>query len=266
VTATLHPQETSKISIVDLNVVYDQDGSTVHAVGGLDLDIRENEFVCVMGASGSGKTTFLNALAGFVRPSSGSITVGGKQVRGPGADRAVVFQDDAVFPWMTVEDNVAFSQRVRGASKQHVASVTDRYIELVGLGDFRKAWPRQLSGGMRKRVDLARAYAADPEVLLLDEPFGSLDIITKEHMQESLHELWLADPRTIIFVTHDLEEALYLGDRIVILTPRPASVAAIYEPGLPAERNMSVKTTETFVALRREIADRIAGLSKEVQR
>ena len=211
----------TEIEIQDLSVRYDEGDQTVLALDRINLTVRRNEFVCVMGPSGCGKTTLLYVIAGIVRPSSGSVLVEGEPVDRPGPDRAVVFQEDAVFPWMTVEQNIGYSLRMRGRPKEEIRAVVDRHVELVGLQEFRRAWPRQLSGGMKKRVDLARGYAANPKVLLMDEPFGALDIETKERLQEELHSLWLVAPRTIVFITHDLEEALFLGDRVILLSPRP---------------------------------------------
>jgi NitT/TauT family transport system ATP-binding protein len=167
----------------------------------------------------------------------------------------MVFQEDAVFPWMTVEDNIGYSLRMRGRSRAEIEETVTRYISLVGLGDFRKAWPRQLSGGMKKRVDLARGYAADPDVLLMDEPFGALDIMTKERLQEELHKLWLVAPRTVIFITHDLEEALFLGDRVILMSPRPGRIDREYRPRFPSPRDMSLKTSPEFVRFAKEIRE-----------
>jgi NitT/TauT family transport system ATP-binding protein len=211
-----------------------------------------------MGPSGCGKTTLLNVIAGIVAPSSGEVLVGGSRVTGPGPDRAVVFQDDAVFPWMTVEDNVGYSLRMRGRPAAEIRDIVDRYVKLVGLDEFRTAWPRQLSGGMKKRVDLARGYAADPEVLLMDEPFGALDIMTKERLQEELHKLWLVAPRTVIFITHDLEEALFLGDRVILMSPRPGRIDREYRPEFPDKRDMSIKTTPEFVRFAKELRSDLA--------
>jgi len=219
------------------------------------FDIARNELLCIIGRSGCGKTTLLNVLAGFVRPTSGSVTVSGREVTRPGPDRAVVFQNDAVFPWMTVEQNIGFSLAARGADKSETEKIVSRYMELVNLSEFRKAWPRQLSGGMKKRVDLVRGYVADPEVLLLDEPFGGLDVLTKELLQQELLKLSLVSPRTGVFVTHDIEEALFLADRVILMSPRPATVAAMWEPNLPKPRDTSIKLTSRFVELRAEITD-----------
>ncbi len=249
----------TEIVVDSLSVHFTSETSNVVALDNINMTVRENEFVCIMGPSGCGKTTILNTIAGFIKPTSGRVEVGGRRVRGPGPDRAVVFQSDAVFPWMTVEENIGYSQRVRGKSKSQIKEVVDRYVELVNLQDFRGAWPKQLSGGMKKRVDLARAYAADPEVLLLDEPFGALDIMTKEYLQEELHKLWLAAPRTVVFITHDMEEALFLGDRVIVMTPRPGRIASVYEPNLPRTRDMSIKVDLRFVELLREIRETLAS-------
>jgi NitT/TauT family transport system ATP-binding protein len=243
----------AKIIIDSVSVHFQTEDYEVVALDNINLQVQENEFVCIMGPSGCGKTTILNLIAGFVRPTSGRVEIGGRPVIKPGPDRAVVFQDDAVFPWMTVEENIGFSQRVQGKSEREIKETTDRYVELVGLQEFRKAWPKQLSGGMKKRVDLARGYAANPEVLLLDEPFGALDIMTKEYLQEELHKVWLAAPRTIIFVTHDLEEALFLGDRVIVMTPRPGRIDSIYELNFPKPRDMSFKIEEQYEEVLREV-------------
>lgn len=243
----------AKIYIDSVSVRFPTGDTEVVALDNVSLEVRENEFLCIMGPSGCGKTTLLNAIAGMLKITDGTIKVSDRIVSVPGPDRAVVFQADAVFPWMTVEENIAFSQKVQGKSRKEIRDTVDKYVELVHLQDFRKAWPKQLSGGMRKRVDIARAYAANSEVLLLDEPFGPLDIMTKEYLQEELRKLWLGTPRTIIFITHDLEEALYLGDRVVIMTPRPGRIHSIYEPKLPVNRDMSLKTTDEFVDYRRKI-------------
>ena len=234
-------------------MLFRMEGSSLRALDDINLEVRHNEFLCILGPSGCGKTTLLNIIAGFLTPTSGRVTVGGKPVTRPGPDRVVVFQQDAVFPWMTVEQNIEFSQKVRGKSGEEVRKVVDRYLELVGLEEFRSSWPKQLSGGMKKRVDLARGYAADPEVILLDEPFGNLDILTRETLQEELHRIRLTVPRTTVLVTHDIEEALFLGDRIVVLTSRPGTIRREYEPRFQKERGMLLKTTERFVELRAQI-------------
>ena len=254
----------TEIEIQSLSVQYDEGDQTVLALDRIDLTVRRNEFVCVMGPSGCGKTTLLYVIAGIVRPSSGSVLVEGEPVDRPGPDRAVVFQEDAVFPWMTVEQNIGYSLRMRGRPKDEIRAVVDRHVELVGLQEFRRAWPRQLSGGMKKRVDLARGYAANPKVLLMDEPFGALDIETKERLQEELHSLWLVAPRTIVFITHDLEEALFLGDRVILLSPRPGRIAATYVPDLDEQRDMAIKSSARFVALSTELRGKLKSFNVDV--
>ena len=254
----------TEIEIQDLSVRYDEGDQTVLALDQINLTVRRNEFVCVMGPSGCGKTTLLYVIAGIVRPSSGSVLVEGEHVDRPGPDRAVVFQEDAVFPWMTVEQNIGYSLRMRGRPKEEIRAVVDRHVELVGLTEFRRAWPRQLSGGMKKRVDLARGYAANPKVLLMDEPFGALDIETKERLQEELHNLWLVAPRTIVFITHDLEEALFLGDRVILLSPRPGRIAASYVPDLDEQRDMSIKGSSRFVSLSMELREKLKSFNVDV--
>lgn len=242
------------ISIEDLTVEFKtSDNKKMTALHEVNLTVNKDEFICVMGPSGCGKTTLLNTIAGMQETTSGAITIGGNIVDKPSPERAVVFQDDAVFPWMTVEENIGFSLAMQRKPKHEIKETVDQFLKLVKLEDFRNAWPKQLSGGMRKRVDIARAYAANPKVLLLDEPFGPLDIMTKEHLQEELRKLWLAAPRTIIFITHDLEEALFLGDRIVVMTPRPGKIHSVYQPNFPVNRDMSIKTSPAFIDYRKRI-------------
>ena len=236
----------SIIKVSNLDIEFNTDNQKIKALEKIDLDVKKNEFICIMGVSGCGKTTLLNAIAGFIEPDHGEILLKGKKIQGPGPDRAVVFQDDAVFPWMNVEDNISYSHRVTNKYNEEAKNLVDKYINLVGLQDFKKAWPKQLSGGMRKRVDLARGYAANPEVLLMDEPFGALDIMTKEKLQEELHKLWIDNPKTIVFITHDVEEAVFLGNRVILMTPRPGKIDLIIEPNLKINRDMSIKSEAIF--------------------
>jgi NitT/TauT family transport system ATP-binding protein len=253
-----HSRSESKIEVVNLSVRYQARGGEVVALDRINLKVRENEFISIMGPSGCGKTTLLNAIAGITPPTSGQVFVDDRPVCEPGPDRAVLFQDDAVFPWMSVEDNISYSPRMRGKSRNEIKAVVDQYVRLVGLADFRLAWPRQLSGGMKKRVDLARCYAADPVVLLMDEPFGALDLLTKERLQEELHKLWLQAPRTAIFITHDPDEALFLGERVILMSPRPGRIVEEYRPNFPAPRDMSIKTTPEFIAYLKRLRSALA--------
>ncbi|TAM68513.1 MAG: ABC transporter ATP-binding protein [Microbacteriaceae bacterium] len=224
------------------------------ALNETDLTIKHNETVCIVGPSGCGKTTLLNLIAGFDQPTTGSIRVGGVPVVGPSADRAVVFQADAVFPWLTVAGNVAFGPTAQGVPATARQERVRRFLSLVGLDDFGGAFPKELSGGMRKRVDLARAYASNPEILLLDEPFGALDLFTKETMWVALKRVAEAEPKTVVFVTHDIEEALFLGDRVVVMTPRPARVDSIVTVPFGPDRALDLRGDPEFQALRMSIS------------
>lgn len=244
----------SNIVIDDVSKVFATPRKQTVALNATTLEIASNESVCIVGPSGCGKTTLLNLVAGFLQPTSGTVRVAGQTVTGPGADRAVVFQADAVFPWLTVADNVAYGLRVQGVPSAERRERVEHYLELVGLADFRAAYPKELSGGMRKRVDLARAYASGPAVLLLDEPFGALDLFTKEAMWLALAGVVAAEPKTSVFVTHDIEEALFLGDRVVVMTPRPARVHSVVEVPFGSGRDLELKASVEFQALRSEIA------------
>jgi NitT/TauT family transport system ATP-binding protein len=225
------------------------------ALNETSLEITDKETVCVVGPSGCGKTTLLNLIAGFIKPTTGAIRVDGKPVTAPSSERTVVFQSDAVFPWLSVADNVGFGPRMQGMTRAERRERVSRFLKLVGLNDFAKAYPKELSGGMRKRVDLARAYAAGPEVLLLDEPFGALDLFTKETMWTALKRVAAAEPKTIAFVTHDIEEALFLGDRVVVMTPRPARVHSIVAVPFGRERSLELRAEPSFQALRAQISN-----------
>ncbi|WP_308796852.1 ABC transporter ATP-binding protein [Agromyces silvae] len=244
----------SEIIVDQVSKVFATARKRTVALNETTLTIKTNETVCIVGPSGCGKTTLLNLIAGFLAPTSGTIQVGGRAVDGPGADRAVVFQADAVFPWLTVADNVAYGMRMQRVAGAERRERVEHYLELVGLADFRKAYPKELSGGMRKRVDLARAYASGPGVLLLDEPFGALDLFTKEAMWLALAGVVAAEPKTSVFVTHDIEEALFLGDRVIVMTPRPARVHSILEVPFGANRGLDLRATPAFQSLRNEIA------------
>jgi NitT/TauT family transport system ATP-binding protein len=229
-------------------------GGEVVALSQTDLEIEPHEIVSIVGPSGCGKTTLLNMVAGFAEPTRGEVLADGRPVTGPGADRAVVFQADAVFPWLTVRDNLSYGPRIRGVPRSVWAPQVDRFLTTVDLVDFADAYPKQLSGGMRKRVDLARAYANDPEVLLLDEPFGALDVFTKEAMQQSLLAIWEEVPKTVLFVTHDIEEAIFVGDRVIVMSPRPGRVTADVEVPFERPRTIEVRADPAFQQLRLRIA------------
>lgn len=245
-----------EIKIDSVSKCYEtHDGGKLSCLKDVSFEIIRNEFLCIMGPSGCGKTTLLNILAGFINVDSGKVKIRDEIIEKPGSDRVVVFQADAVFPWMTVEQNIGYNPKISGKSKSEQAEIVDRFIHFVHLEEFRKAWPKELSGGMKKRVDLARAYASDPEVILMDEPFGALDIMTKEKLQIELQEMWIKEKKTILFITHDLEEALFLGDRVIIMTPLPGKISRTINITFPRPRKLDLKTSDDFVRLRREIRD-----------
>lgn len=228
---------------------------TTRALDGIDLDIARGDFVCVVGASGSGKSTLLSLIAGLAEPTEGLITLDGDAVTGPGPDRGLVFQHGALYPWRTVESNVAFGLELLGIDKAERARRIDWYLEETGLDGLRKSLPKQLSGGQKQRVAIARALVCEPDVLLLDEPFGALDVQTKEDMQVLIRRIWADTGTTVLMVTHDVEEAVFLGRRVVVLASDPGRVAADIVVDLPGERDLAVKRAPGFLALRASIED-----------
>jgi NitT/TauT family transport system ATP-binding protein len=217
----------------------------------IDLAIDAGEFVCLLGPSGCGKSTLLNAIAGFETPTSGLIRVGGRAVNSPGPDRAMVFQDYALFPWLTVARNVAFGLQVRATPRAQVAERVDSLLQMLGLSDFAGQFPRDLSGGMRQRVAIARALAVEAPVLLMDEPFGALDALTRQNLQDELLRLWTRLKQTIVFVTHSIEESLYLADRVVVMSSRPGTIRRDQRVALPRPRDPS---SVGFNDLKRDLA------------
>ncbi len=243
-------------SFMDINNPED----VVHAVRDFDLDIAEGEFVCIVGPSGCGKTTLLRCIAGLVEPTRGEVRIQGKRLTGPGAERGYVFQSFALFPWRSVRRNIEFGLEIKGINKQERRRISDEYIEMVGLQGFEDSHPRELSGGMQQRVGLARALANDPEVLLMDEPFGSLDAQTRNIMQTEVLKIWNRTHKTIIFVTHSVDESIFLADRVVVLTARPADMKAIFPVDLPRPRD---RASDPFAHIRHEVLE---DLTEEVLR
>ena len=230
----------------------------IEALRDVSLEVQAGEFMCLVGPSGCGKSTLVFIVAGLVMPSGGAVHVGGAPVHEPDPDRTVVFQGDAVFPWMTVAQNIGYGLRQTKAGKREQEEIVTHLIDLVGLSGFRDAYPKELSGGMKKRVDLARAYATDPTVLLMDEPFGALDAITKEKMQEDLMRLSVTETdrrRTVLFVTHDLEEAIFLADRVAVMTARPGTIQVVLDIPFARPRDASIKLSNTFQELRGHIRE-----------
>lgn len=219
----------------------------------INLDIARGQFVCIIGESGCGKSTLLRMMAGLLTPSNGQVLHDGKPVAGINQALGFVFQQDAVFPWLTVEQNVEYGPKSRGVAKAERRRLVEFWCESVGLSSFRKAYPKELSGGMRKRVDLARAYANSPDVLLMDEPFAALDVQTKGTMQEAVLRLWADTGKTVVFVTHDLDEAAFLADVVVVLSSRPGQVHAIVRNPLGRPRDESTRVSDEFAAAKRQL-------------
>lgn len=245
------------ISVRDLWLTYPgtRRGRPTHVLERVDLVVREGEFVCIVGPSGCGKTTLLNIVAGFLRASRGEVLVEGAPVRGPDRRRIFIFQEGGVFPWLTVRENIGFGlDRRRGPERD---ALIHHYVEMVGLSGFERAYPRELSGGMRQRVEIARALAADPEILFMDEPFGALDYITRFKMRADLVRIWESERKTILFVTHDIDEALQLADRVLVMSRRPATVQEVVEVDLPRPRDLN---SPAYLARRERIFDAM-GLS-----
>lgn len=256
---TLPPPTTGdrKLEATGLAVSYVNKGRTVTPFSGVDFQVEDGEFICIIGPSGAGKSTLLFALAGLVVPSEGVITLGGREVHGPGGDRAVVFQDDAVFPWYTVAKNVGYAPAAAGRSAAERERAVTESLDLVDLADYGAFYPRQLSGGMRKRVDVARAFAGDPATILMDEPFGGLDTMTKESLQEAILRIWDSKKKTIVFVTHDLEEAAFLADRVFVL--QKGGGLTIVPIDLPRPRTAEMRTQPELQNYRRLLGDMIRG-------
>ena len=241
-----------KIEVKELNILYSRENKDVHAVKDLNFSISAGEFVCLLGTSGCGKSTILNAIAGFVRPQ-GQIYIDDILVESPSYEKGVVFQQYALFPWKTVEENISFGLRALGKSKSEVSATVDRYLNLAGLSDFKKIFPSELSGGMQQRVAIVRALANNPKVLLMDEPFGALDAQTRLLMQESLIKMLQAQRKTVIFVTHDVEEAVLLADTIFVLTKSPGTIKAKIEISFKQPRFEDILTNPKLLEIKKLI-------------
>lgn len=225
----------------------------LHVLDEISLRVEPNSFVSIIGSSGCGKSTLLKIFAGLIEPVQGDVFVNGRPVRGPDTQRGMVFQQDAIFPWMTVLDNIAYGMRCRRVDKRIRQDIAREWAERVGLKGFEEAMPRELSGGMRKRVDVARVYANDPDILLMDEPFGSLDAQTKERMQSELLSLWESNRKTVVFITHDLDEAIFLSDVIVVMGANPGRLTEVRQVDLPRPRNAEVRLGDDFLATKRQL-------------
>jgi NitT/TauT family transport system ATP-binding protein len=225
----------------------------VRALAHFDIDVEAGEFLSIVGPSGCGKSTFLNVLLGLLRPDSGDITVDGRRISGPGTDRAMVFQEFGLLPWRTVESNVELGLELKRLPVETRRDTSRRLIEMVGLAGFEGHYPHELSGGMKQRVGLARALATNPEVLLMDEPFAALDAQTRDLMQVELLRIWQQARKTVLFVTHQIEEAVYLSDRVMVMTKRPGNAKKVFDIGLPRPRDYEMRVTPEFNDLKLEI-------------
>lgn len=254
------------LTVENINKKYISHRSETSALVDINLRIEEGEFICLLGPSGCGKSTLLKIIAGLIPATSGRIAINGKPVSGPGPERAVVFQDYALFPWMTVRDNVEFGLEARKLPVAERRDISSRLLKVVGLSDFAERFPHQLSGGMKQRVSIARALAVDPSQLLMDEPFGALDAQTRHLLQDELLRVWREYRKTVVFVTHSIEEAIYLSDRIVVMTARPGRVKQIVmvpeaRPREMASIDMNRRQREVRAVLGEEIA-RAAALEE----
>ena len=243
------------VEVEHLGKLFVRGNHRVEAIHDLSLRVGDGEFVTIVGPSGCGKSTFLHILGGFVPRDGGTMRLDGREVDGPGPDRGMMFQDLALFPWRTVAGNVGWALEVQGRPRAEREAAVDRLLALVGLRPFQHAYPNELSGGMRQRVALARVLCFDPAVMLMDEPFGALDAQTRELMQEELQRIWQQTRKTVLFVTHDIDEAVYLGDRVVVFTARPGEIKAELSISLPQPRNIEVKKSPEFLAYRNTIWD-----------
>jgi NitT/TauT family transport system ATP-binding protein len=243
------------VEVEHLGKLFVRGNNRVEAIHDLSLRVGDGEFVTIVGPSGCGKSTFLHILGGFVPRDGGTMRLDGRDVEGPGPDRGMMFQDLALFPWRTVAGNVGWALEVQGRPRAEREAVVDRLLALVGLRPFRHAYPNELSGGMRQRVALARVLCFEPAVMLMDEPFGALDAQTRELMQEELQRIWQQTRKTVLFVTHDIDEAVYLGDRVLVFTARPGEIKAELSISLPQPRSIEVKKSPEFLAYRNTIWD-----------
>src|SRR3989441_4904549 len=253
------------LEVTGLRKSYTKNGQALQILDVERFAAREGEFITVIGPSGCGKSTLLHIMGGFIKAEAGAVRVHGRQVNGPGPDRGMMFQEFALFPWKTVAGNVAWGLETQGLPRVQVEATVQKYLDMIGLAEFRGHSPAELSGGMKQRVALARVLACDPEVLLMDEPFGALDAQTREAMQEELTHLWERTGKTIVFVTHDIEEAVYLGDRVVVLTARPGRIREEVKIELPRPRSLEIKKSMQCHEYRNYVWDLIRGESQRAK-
>jgi NitT/TauT family transport system ATP-binding protein len=247
----------AELPILDLRhvgKVYELNDQRIEALRDANLVVEKGEFVCLIGASGCGKSTLLRIVAGFEPPSAGQALMWDKPITGPAPDRGMVFQDYGLFPWLSVRQNIGFGPSSRGLPKAELRKLVDRFVDMVGLTRFADAYPHQLSGGMKQRVAIARVLANDAEMVLMDEPFGALDAMTRERLQDELLDIWQRTKLTVLFVTHSIEEAIFLADRVVVMEPGPGRIASEHRIELPRPRDVS---SPEFNAVRRDLSARL---------
>ncbi len=254
--------ETGKKNVPEIEIQgvpksYETREGSFLALEEVNLDVEKNEFICVVGPSGCGKTTLMNIIAGLNPPSTGTVKVRGELVTGPGKGKGVVFQQYALYPWLTVEKNVEFGLRMKGVEKEKRREIAQKYIKIVGLEKFAKSYPKELSGGMKQRVAIARAYTTGPEVLLMDEPFGALDAQTRAQLQENLLNTWQQEKKTCFFITHDVEEAVLLSTKVIIMSAGPGRIREIVDVHLPYPRDQETKLTPEFNELKNQIWNKV---------
>ena len=249
---------TAKLQLRNISMTFrTRRGEPMMAVDNLSLDVGDREFISIVGPSGCGKSTLLRVVAGLIRPDNGTVLLDGQPIGSPGADRGMVFQSYTLFPWLTVQGNVEYGLRLKGLPNTERVQLARDYLKKVGLQGFEKSYPKELSGGMMQRVAIARALATDPEVLLMDEPFGALDAQTRSIMQEMLVTIWQQTPKTILFVTHDIDEALFLSDRVYVMTARPGRIKQTFQVQLLRPRTLEMTTSPEFIERKRRVIEAI---------
>jgi len=259
--ARRHSVETGLVEIDRVTVIFGKGRKAHKAIEETSIRVKPGEFVCILGPSGCGKSTLLNAVAGYVKPNSGQVRVDGDEISGPGPDRGMVFQQYSLFPWKTVKDNVAFGPMVAGQPYAAAEAIARTFLDMVGLAHFANRYPAELSGGMQQRVGIARALANYPRVLLMDEPFGALDAQTRQMMQENLLNIWSEFATTVLFITHDVDEAIFLADRVLIMSAGPGRIIADLAVDLPRPRLSEMTAEPAFVELKRQCIARIRAES-----
>lgn len=255
-----------RVRIDNVRKVFKTRNGDMVALNGVSLDIHDNEFVCVVGPSGCGKSTLLNIIAGLSEPTDGKVYCDGKEVTGTGTERGVVFQQYALFPWLTVKKNVKFALEMRGIKGERADKEAMKYLDMVDLTGFADHYPKELSGGMKQRVAIARAYAAEPEVLLMDEPFGALDAQTRTQLQTELLHTWENQKKTCFFITHDVDEAIILSQKVIIMSARPGRIKDIVDINIPYPRTQETKMTSEFIELKNRIWSQVYQEYLEVRK